>query len=38
LNKLEDKNIKSFVKAARKLLKSCNPKVDVPAFEKKRKK
>lgn len=38
LNKLEDKNIKSFVKLARRVLKTCNPKVDVPAFEKKRKK
>ena len=32
LNQLEDKNIRSFVKLARRVLKTKNPSVDVPAY------
>ena len=32
LNQLEDKNIRSFVKLARRVLKTKNPAADVPAY------
>lgn len=38
LNQLEDKNIKSFVKLARRVLKTKNPSRDVPEYFQKDKK
>lgn len=37
LMQVEDKNIRSFARLARRVLISCNPSVDIPAFVEKSK-